>query len=148
MKAPTECEVCGKAITRRTRCTNGRCLDCHRAHCTPGGVTSPGHSRRWPPEVGVHRQHCCTTHGCKYGEHTTCPVAVGRTAPAAGERLCCMEARTMADDAVDDALEAEALEAACPVCDARPGAPCVNHRSDMGPRGAHGLRLVNARGGA
>jgi hypothetical protein len=45
---PRECEVCGTPTERRTRCTNGRCLKCHRAHCTPGGVTSPGHARRWP----------------------------------------------------------------------------------------------------
>lgn len=45
---PRHCEVCGKETNRQTRCTNGRCLECHRAHCTPGGATSPGHARRWP----------------------------------------------------------------------------------------------------
>lgn len=41
------CEVCAKP--RGTGgCTNARCASCHRAHCTPGGNTSPGHGRRWP----------------------------------------------------------------------------------------------------
>lgn len=26
---------------------------------------------------GVHRTHCCRTHGCKYGEDSTCPVYTG-----------------------------------------------------------------------
>lgn len=41
------CNVCGGHL-RSGRCTNGRCLDCHREMCTPGGSTSPGHGRGWP----------------------------------------------------------------------------------------------------
>jgi hypothetical protein len=39
------CNYCGRTPPkfRATRCTNGRCFDCHREHCTPGGSTSPGH---------------------------------------------------------------------------------------------------------
>lgn len=42
------CEVCKTPINRRCRCTNGRCDQCHRDYCTPGGATEPGHGRRWP----------------------------------------------------------------------------------------------------
>ncbi len=38
-----KCEVCKRAT--RGACTNGRCMDCHRDHCTPGGSTGPGHGR-------------------------------------------------------------------------------------------------------
>jgi hypothetical protein len=34
------CLLCKKA---ERYCTNGRCQECHRKHCTPGGDTSPGH---------------------------------------------------------------------------------------------------------
>jgi len=42
------CNVCGKEWKDRLhfihdRCTNGRCLDCHRKVCTPGGNDSLGH---------------------------------------------------------------------------------------------------------
>jgi hypothetical protein len=37
------CNYCGKEITPSSRCTNGRCLTCHGAICTPGGITGPGH---------------------------------------------------------------------------------------------------------
>lgn len=37
------CNVCASPIRRASRCTNGRCLQCHAAACTPGGATSPGH---------------------------------------------------------------------------------------------------------
>lgn len=42
------CNVCGKQWKDRLqfihdRCTNGRCNDCHRKHCTSGGGTSAGH---------------------------------------------------------------------------------------------------------
>jgi len=44
-----KCELCGSATTLWTgRCTNGRCEDCHRKFCGPGGDTSPGHARNWP----------------------------------------------------------------------------------------------------
>lgn len=40
------CEVCGKGLREDySRCTNGRCGECHRLYCTPGGDTSPGHGR-------------------------------------------------------------------------------------------------------
>lgn len=37
------CSVCGHPAPAETRCTNGRCLDCHVAVCTPGGAVSSGH---------------------------------------------------------------------------------------------------------
>jgi hypothetical protein len=37
------CNTCGTAIRKATRCTNGRCLDCHRQHCGNGGDIAPGH---------------------------------------------------------------------------------------------------------
>lgn len=38
------CRVCDASIDRDAgRCTNGCCGVCHARHCTPGGVTSPGH---------------------------------------------------------------------------------------------------------
>lgn len=40
------CEVCHKKTSpMEGACTNGRCPTCHKAHCTPGGSTSPGHGR-------------------------------------------------------------------------------------------------------
>ena len=39
------CEVCEQVFRAWNRCTNGRCPDCHREHCTAGGETSPGHGR-------------------------------------------------------------------------------------------------------
>lgn len=42
-RAAQVCNVCGCAITRSTRCTNGRCRQCDASVCTPGGSTSPGH---------------------------------------------------------------------------------------------------------
>src|SRR5579862_6335473 len=30
------------------------------------------------PREDVHTTHCCKHHGCKYGEHDTCPVATGQ----------------------------------------------------------------------
>lgn len=43
---PTNCEVCGASLKGDAgRCTNGRCSNCHRKYCTPGGETSPGHGR-------------------------------------------------------------------------------------------------------
>lgn len=45
----SRCEVCGIDTSKdRGRCTDGRCSDCHRAYCSLGGETSPGHGRRWP----------------------------------------------------------------------------------------------------
>lgn len=38
------CNYCGKPAALMTRCTNGRCRECHSAICTPGGITSPGHN--------------------------------------------------------------------------------------------------------
>ncbi len=45
-KAPevARCELCDSPLDS-TRCTNGRCRECHRKHCTPGGNDSPGHGR-------------------------------------------------------------------------------------------------------
>lgn len=37
------CNYCGESVTVATRCTNGRCMTCHRDVCTPGGTTAPGH---------------------------------------------------------------------------------------------------------
>lgn len=46
-----KCEICDKPIPKQTeRCTNRRCLGCHRKWCTAGGETSPGHGRGYPPE--------------------------------------------------------------------------------------------------
>lgn len=43
------CEVCGTpGLTPGSRCTNNRCLSCHRLYCTGGGATGPGHGRTWP----------------------------------------------------------------------------------------------------
>lgn len=42
------CVVCGGPAPAAERCTNGCCGECHRRHCTPGGVTSPGHALRRP----------------------------------------------------------------------------------------------------
>lgn len=40
------CEVCGASCQHdHDACTNRRCGKCHRALCTPGGVTTPGHGR-------------------------------------------------------------------------------------------------------
>lgn len=49
---PKLCEVCD-ADRRKGGggCTNGRCTDCHRKYCTPGGETSPGHGRGRPPAI-------------------------------------------------------------------------------------------------
>lgn len=46
-----QCNACGAPIYgglrtqpgRSSRCTNGRCMDCHRKFCTEGGSHSPGH---------------------------------------------------------------------------------------------------------
>lgn len=38
-----QCNCCGVAITATTRCTNGRCHNCHVHVCTPGGTVAPGH---------------------------------------------------------------------------------------------------------
>jgi hypothetical protein len=43
-----ECEVCGKP-RGKDGCTNRRCGECHRKHCTPGGSTGPGHGLGNPP---------------------------------------------------------------------------------------------------
>jgi hypothetical protein len=46
MTAPNarRCIVCDRDITRdASRCTNRCCGECHARHCTPGGITSPGH---------------------------------------------------------------------------------------------------------
>jgi hypothetical protein len=46
----TSCEVCGKLTSQSSgRCTNGRCGECHRQHCTTGGEHGPGHGRGNPP---------------------------------------------------------------------------------------------------
>lgn len=42
--AKRACVVCDADITRDFgRCTNSCCAKCHARHCTPGGVTYPGH---------------------------------------------------------------------------------------------------------
>ncbi len=38
-----KCKSCDEEIDRSNRCTNGRCLPCHRLDCGPGGATEPGH---------------------------------------------------------------------------------------------------------
>ena len=46
-----QCNACGAPIYgglrsqpgRSSRCTNGRCMKCHRHYCTEGGSVSPGH---------------------------------------------------------------------------------------------------------
>jgi hypothetical protein len=50
------CNVCG-ADTRADagRCTNGRCAGCHRACCTPGGETAPGHGLGAPSVIAARR---------------------------------------------------------------------------------------------
>lgn len=40
----------------------------------------------------VHAGHCCTKHGCKYGD-LWCPVANEQIKAEPGERLCCVEER-------------------------------------------------------
>lgn len=41
------CNVCGTRVAGRDaaapKCTNGRCMSCHRDVCTGGGDTTPGH---------------------------------------------------------------------------------------------------------
>lgn len=37
------CNVCGHPLMPSTRCTNGRCVQCHELVCTGGGTDSPGH---------------------------------------------------------------------------------------------------------
>jgi hypothetical protein len=55
------CELCGKDTRHDSgRCTNGRCGDCHRQHCTPGGSDSPGHGRGEEFGVVVLAQGRCT----------------------------------------------------------------------------------------
>ena len=45
--------------------------------------------------IGVHRRHCCTKHGCQYGEHDECPIALEIFAPDEEEEECdtCWEDR-------------------------------------------------------
>jgi len=44
------CNVCGRDLEAGPlaripkRCTNGRCIECHDAVCTPGGTDAPGHA--------------------------------------------------------------------------------------------------------
>lgn len=37
------CNWCGMALEPGTVCTNGRCSQCHKDVCTPGGGSEPGH---------------------------------------------------------------------------------------------------------
>jgi DNA-directed RNA polymerase subunit RPC12/RpoP len=37
------CNVCGRPVLARTRCTNGRCPECHSRVCTSGGDRTLGH---------------------------------------------------------------------------------------------------------
>jgi hypothetical protein len=38
------CRRCKGPRDPATGCTNGLCITCHRAHCSDGGATSPGHN--------------------------------------------------------------------------------------------------------
>lgn len=42
-RAALVCNACGGAAPRASRCTSGRCADCHRTVCTSGGATHEGH---------------------------------------------------------------------------------------------------------
>lgn len=44
-----QCEVCDQTLGP-DRCTNRRCGECHRAYCTSGGNTEPGHGLGYPPK--------------------------------------------------------------------------------------------------
>lgn len=38
------CNFCGAKAPAYQRCTNGRCVQCHRTVCTGGGASDPGHA--------------------------------------------------------------------------------------------------------
>ena len=40
--------VCHRPVRQSDRCTNVVCLSCHGRFCTPGGITTPGHSINLP----------------------------------------------------------------------------------------------------
>ena len=48
------CNACGAHVTPASRCTNGRCLECHAACCTVGGATNLGHG--YGPTVAAARR--------------------------------------------------------------------------------------------
>ena len=53
------CNACGGSIIyfhSHSRCTNGRCMSCHRRFCTPGGGTSPGHGYGNPTPEAVAKE--------------------------------------------------------------------------------------------
>jgi hypothetical protein len=65
------CNVCGTDTRHDAgRCTNGRCGACHRACCTPGGETSPGHGLG-SPEVIAARRAALTATGFRDYDATT-----------------------------------------------------------------------------
>lgn len=41
----------------------------------PEGMSEEEASRLSSEFLGVHVRHCCSAHGCKYGQHDECPVA-------------------------------------------------------------------------
>jgi hypothetical protein len=45
---------------------------------------------RW----GTHQTHCCKRHGCKYGQHNDCPVALGLIA----QEYSCQTGHDMMED--------------------------------------------------
>lgn len=47
---------------------------------------------------GVHVAHCCSKHGCKYGERQTCPVVTGRLTQAHPCETCDEDAADLAAD--------------------------------------------------
>ena len=65
--------------------------------------------------MGVHERHCCTEHGCKYGE-VNCPVANGQTTQE-GPCAVCVEMEgydptydaDCAQDRIDETFEIVAL---------------------------------------
>lgn len=58
-----------------------------------------GEAKRLQAEfLGVHLSHCCTKHGCKYGEHDQCPVALGLLKPDVPTCETCWEERVQEED--------------------------------------------------
>lgn len=57
-----------------------------------------------PADGEVHRTHCCFMHGCKYGDHTTCPVTTGKVMQAYACEDCATDERVNRMQALEEAL--------------------------------------------
>jgi len=54
---------------------------------------------------GVHETHCCKRHGCKYGEHSNCPVTLGLIKQAYG----CETGSDFQEDCFAEEMTAESV---------------------------------------